>query len=744
MLPEEAAAYVNKCFNGEPASCTYACPFNMDIRSFMEKAARGRWLAAYRELRNAVIFPAIVSALCDQPCRSYCQRADVGDEALAVRDLEEAVIRLTKSRKPENYFIPAKSGRVAVVGAGPAALSCALLLAQKKFAVTIFEKEAVWGGSLRRHPKFPEFDEEFAIQLSDVDIEFRYNNEIKELEALSSYDAVYVATGKNGDSFGLLPDWNAELYSTSVSGVFLGGELVGKTLIEAIAQGGVASKIIEGYFLSGSIKKQPEPDRSKRLRFLRRKDLEKKPLVLKSGDVYSEEEARAEASRCLLCDCDYCEAGCEMLNYYKKKPKKIGLEVHTDSMAASTVSPKTITRETYSCNICGYCKSVCPEGVDIGALLQFSRADRFNQNKNIPAYHDYWLRELDFYSGEGFFAAPPRGKRTCTHAFFPGCRLGAGEPGYVVKSYDYLAEKFDAGLILGCCGAPAYWAGDNNRLDSNISLLRQSWEKLGRPVMVLACAYCKYIFSLFMPEIPCVSIYEIMGEDGSVRPVSYFDEAAVFDPCAARNDIKMQAGVRRIAGRAGVKIEELEQPNRCCGFGGHISLANPDLYDIITANRAEASDKPYIVYCANCRDVFFQKNKSSAHILALIFGIEQRATTLQEKKANSLEVKRIMMKKLSGEDFTPQKPPWDELSLSMPRLLREELDRQLIIEDDLKEAIWMAEASGDKFINDAEGVCQCSMVKPALTYWVQYKKNGPLLYEVRNAYCHRIKFIKED
>ena len=63
-----------KCFNGEPASCSYACPFHLDIRSFLEKAGKGRWMPAYKELRNAVVFPVLVSVLCDEPCRDRCQR----------------------------------------------------------------------------------------------------------------------------------------------------------------------------------------------------------------------------------------------------------------------------------------------------------------------------------------------------------------------------------------------------------------------------------------------------------------------------------------------------------------------------------------------------------------------------------------------------------------------------------------------------------------------------------------------
>jgi len=70
-------------------------------------------------------------------------------------------------------------------------------------------------------------------------------------------------------------------------------------------------------------------------------------------------------------------------------------------------------------------------------------------------------------------------------------------------------------------------------------------------------------------------------------------------------------------------------------------LANPELYDEITKHRSEASDKPYIVYCANCREVFASRGKKCAHILDMVFGLDAntRVPTLQEKRDNSLTVK---------------------------------------------------------------------------------------------------------
>ena len=71
-----------------------------------------------------------------------------------------------------------------------------------------------------------------------------------------------------------------------------------------------------------------------------------------------------------------------------------------------------------------------------------------------PIRIDPRLREMDFATAEGAFSSAPEGKTECEYAFYPGCQLGASDPEYVLRSYEYLAGSFDTGVMLGCCGAP--------------------------------------------------------------------------------------------------------------------------------------------------------------------------------------------------------------------------------------------------------------------------------------------------
>jgi hypothetical protein len=171
-------------------------------------------------------------------------------------------------------------------------------------------------------------------------------------------------------------------------------------------------------------------------------------------------------------------------------------------------------------------------------------------------------------------------------------------------------------------------------------------------------------------------------------------------------------------------------------------VANPSLYDEITRNRAEASEKPYIVYCANCREVFAWRDKPCAHILDVAFASEAnaRVPTLEEKRDNSLTVKRELMKRIQDVEFQPESHPWDGLTLIIGDELQRDMDNKLISALDLKEAIWSAESSGDRFYDEADGAYVASLVKPVITYWVRYRERAPKTYEITQAYYHRMRF----
>ena len=737
MEIQASRAYIQGCFREEPASCECACPFSLDIRSFLKKMAKGRWPAAYRDLCAAIAFPSIASELCPRPCEGRCQRSMLGDAALDMGALERACLRFSANERGQDFPLSPKEQRVAVVGAGPAGLSCALALARKKYKVTVFDKAEGWGGHLRSHPAFERFDADFAKQFAGQGAEFCFGAEAKEA-ALADFDAVYIATGSPAADFGLSRSWDSKLLTTARPGWFMGGGVVDMPLMESVAAGSRLSQLMEAYLQVGRATLVVERDGGAcEGHFVEHPGVERAPRIEPASpeEGYSKDEAKAEAGRCMQCVCDGCMTACELMQHYRKTPDKLATQVCSDSNTIPPLSNCELTRQTYSCNLCGRCADRCPEGIDLGALFRFSREDRWKQKKWVPGLHDYWLRTLDFSGGEGFYASGEK----CESLFFPGCQLTAVCPEHVLNAYRLLSASEPTGVVLGCCGAPAVWAGDLDRQAANLSKLRKAWEEMGRPVIVTACATCTDLLKKQLPEAEYVSLYEKLDALHAPASALPFPAAAVFDPCAARHDGPVRDAVSHLAEKAGCRTEALPERDNCCGFGGHIRLANPSLYNEITEHRASESDLPYIVYCANCLEVFRSRGKPAVHVLDAVFGSSgEGIPTLEEKRRNTLRVKGALTKLLDHKTFVPETAPWDALALDFAPDARANMEDKLITDRDVAEAIFRAEADGDYF-TDESGLRTACLVRDVLTYWVDYRAADGNAFRVESAYCHRMR-----
>ena len=750
MIQSEITSITEKCFSGEPASCSHACVFGLDVRALMEKAAKGKWASAYKAYRSAVVFPAVVSSLCPAECKKECGRIDIGDDPVDVPLIERAVVEFSKKKTAENYALPPKEQSVAIVGAGVSGLACALDLAQKKYAVTVFDKNSQWGGGLRGHSDFEVFASDFDIQFSAVSIVWSFNNHIKNLDTLSGFDAVYIATGGGNEDFGLLDGYAPATFSTKAGGVFLGGGITGAGLTDAIIAGTNAARQIEAYMQTGRTDAVAH-SKADCSRHAIVKSASRSPRIApSSGCNYSDDEAMREASRCMLCDCAACLEACEMLGDFRKKPGKAAMEVYTDSKVTPPYSTHTITRETYSCNMCSHCKSVCPEGINMSEVFLHSRRDRYESGAAPYAMHDFWLRGMEFSSLEASLIAAPRGSDDgkCRYVFYPGCQLGANEPEHVLKTYGILSSSIDCGIYLGCCGAPAHWAGDQERFEKNLESIRHASKMLGDPVFIFACATCETVFSKNLPEINRTSLYQILANVDAPKPPKHdrsFREAAVFDPCAARGNSDIMASVRSLAEKSGIQLEELPERNRCCGYGGLIRGGNPGMFEKLSQLRADMSDKPYIVYCSNCSSVFKPLGKECAHILDIALGLPANSGTplISERRRNSIHTKTVLSKELKNEVYTPEPQSWDGVKLVIDKELAAQIDRKLISEDDMKEAVWRAETSGEKFADDTDGTVSACLIRSLLTYWVRYESLPDGSYRILDAYYHRMRFEPE-
>ncbi|MBR6951360.1 MAG: NAD(P)-binding protein [Oscillospiraceae bacterium] len=742
MQPEDARSYTENCFNGEPASCTYACPYHIDIRSLLKKAGRGRWDSCYKDLASTVSFPLAACSLCRRECEVSCQRACLGDEPIAVRDVELACIAYARSHVPDSFSLVPKEDRIAVIGAGPAGLAAAWQLARKGYAVTVFEKTGMIGGTLLALPNAEAILADVRDAFSVTTVEFRTDTPITDPKETDGFRAVIVATGSGGSDYGLAST-RTSAFLTDRPGWFAVGQICGVDMCAALAEGNAVPNAVESYLLSGSTDFSSVVwNRANCSRFVDHEGTERKALTPKTGELYTVQEAKAEASRCMQCNCTACMNACEHLLKYKKTPPRFTLDVYQDSQVRPPITGHSTTRAVYACNLCGRCSSMCPVETDLPGLFCLSRENRMERNDYPPAFHDYWLRSLDRCSGASSVFL--EGSAGTGYAFFPGCQLGAASPDFVLKTYDLLRDRYGAALMDCCCGAPAYWGGDRARLDRNTEMIRTQWESFGRPTLVTACASCSRMLRMVLPEIPTVSLYALLASDPQVGSFPGWDTVSVFDPCAVSGDPGTAAAVRKLAENCGVSVSSYDSDGKCCGNGGHIRLADPGLYREIVRNRAADSEYPFVVYCVNCREVFRSQGKECRHILEALLGMDAGpAPHLDEKEQNRMKVKVHLLEKYGKERWVPETQPWDGMKLTVGEDVRAAMEQKMISDADVRECLWNAEKDGDGFYNAEEDSFLACLVRSALTYWVRYRKQGDG-FEILEAYCHRMHFRENE
>ena len=181
--------------------CNAACPIGNDIEGFISLLQAKKWEAALDILLTTNPFPGVTGRVCNSPCAVSCNRGYF-DKPVSIRTLERVVADYGSGKSGKVSDIPRRKEKVAIVGAGPAGLSCAYHLAHKGFRVTVFEKQANIGGMLRygipayRLPK-DVLDRELR-RLQNLGIDFQLNKKLGDnllMKDLQNYDAIYCALG---------------------------------------------------------------------------------------------------------------------------------------------------------------------------------------------------------------------------------------------------------------------------------------------------------------------------------------------------------------------------------------------------------------------------------------------------------------------------------------------------------------------------------------------------------------------
>ncbi len=129
--------------------CKTECPAHIAIQGYIKLASQGRYAEALELIKNENPFPAVCGRVCPRKCESACTRGDV-DDPVAIDEIKKFIAEL--DLKKESRYVPEirhqYGNRIAVVGAGPAGLSCAYYLALDGYKVSVFEKQKSLGGMM--------------------------------------------------------------------------------------------------------------------------------------------------------------------------------------------------------------------------------------------------------------------------------------------------------------------------------------------------------------------------------------------------------------------------------------------------------------------------------------------------------------------------------------------------------------------------------------------------------------------
>lgn len=149
--------------------CKAECPAHIGIQGYIKLAAQGKYTEALELIKYENPFPAVCGRVCPRYCESACTRGDV-DDPIAIDDIKKFIAEQDLSL--EHRYVPRikhqYSKKIAVVGAGPAGLSCAYYLAVDGYKVTVFEKQKALGGMLTFG--IPSFRLEKDVVNAEIDI----------------------------------------------------------------------------------------------------------------------------------------------------------------------------------------------------------------------------------------------------------------------------------------------------------------------------------------------------------------------------------------------------------------------------------------------------------------------------------------------------------------------------------------------------------------------------------------------
>ena len=305
------------------APCEMACPAHMAIPKMIRQIESGRIREAAAIVKQHIALPAVLGRICSAPCEKACRRAGV-DEPVSICLLKRFAADEDLAGETWQPQCARPSGRsVAIIGAGPAGLAAAYHLLQRGHACTLFDAHEQAGGALRysidaaRLPR-EVLDAEIGL-IEKLGAVFRLGVSVGEKPSLDDlrreFDAVVAASGADGAGIAAaVGPVDRQTLAAGASGVFAAGAAAGKMnqAVRAVAHGRMVAASVDQYLGGSEVTGQSRPfsvhmgklSEAELAQFAA--DASEAGRTIPAGGPHTNftyEEARAEAARCLRCDC---------------------------------------------------------------------------------------------------------------------------------------------------------------------------------------------------------------------------------------------------------------------------------------------------------------------------------------------------------------------------------------------------------------------------------------------------------
>jgi len=319
-----------------------------------------------------------------------------------------------------------------------------------------------------------------------------------------------------------------------------------------------------------------------------------------------------------------------MLQDFQVKPKEIVL---------GNVENENVS---FSCNLCGLCKEVCPKDIDLG--------DKFYNIRNKVVLNDGYsiklkrARTYQKWTANKLFTS--KGNKQCDVVFLPGCSLSSYSGSILNKVKEHLSHKVGKTEIwIDCCGKPAKDIGDEELFNKTFNKYIKGIKDTGAKRVITACGNCYNILKGYK-EFQVELLWNVLCECGLPDEINGVyeninTEFILHDPCSMRYERETQKSVRDLLDKLKVKYIEFEynkEKTKCCGAGGMVGLINNDVAHKNMKNRVDESQgKNIICYCQSCAEALTFGGGQALNILDLIFNYNEISDKFAQDTMNTIK-----------------------------------------------------------------------------------------------------------